>query len=199
MPSSYTALGLEKQAAGENTNTWGANKLNDMIQRVDYLVGGYTAVAITGDYSLTSSNSSTAVADNTARQAQLKFTGTLAANATITVPPVGMHWSIWNATNKNLVISTGAGNTITIDAGDKTLVWCDGSACHTIFFGGLALKEYIAAVTATAGAVPGVAGNAGKYLYTDGASAYWKQAATTDLSDYQTAIVGLQVAMAVAL
>lgn len=199
MPSSYTDLGLELQAAGENTNLWGAPRLNDTLQRVSYLVGGYQSVAITGDYTLTTSNSTTAQASNTGRQALLKFTGTLSANATITVPSVGMKWSIWNATNKVLTISTGAGNTVTIDAGDKTVVWCDGSACHTIYFGGLSLKDYIAAVTASAGAVPGVTGNAGKYLYTDGASAFWRQPATADLSDYNTAILGVQVALAVAL
>lgn len=199
MPSTYTPLGFEQQAAGENTNTWGSPKLNNAIGRIDGAIGGYYAVAITGSTSLTTSNSSTADADNTGRKALLKFTGTLAANATITVPSVGMKWLIWNATNKVLTFTTGAGNTVTIDAGDKTVVWCDGSACHTIYFGGLSLKDYIASVTATAGAVPGVTGNAGKYLYTDGASAFWRQPATADLSDYNTAILGVQVALAVAL
>jgi hypothetical protein len=199
MPSSYTPLGFELQAAGENTNTWGSPRLNNALGRIDGAIGGYYSVAITGSYALTTSNSSTADVDNTGRRALLKFTGSLAANATITVPSVGFSRLIWNATNKVLTFTTGAGNTVTIDAGDKTAVWCDGSDCHTIYFGGLALKDYIAAVTASAGAVPGVTGNAGKFLYTDGASAYWKQAATTDLSDYQTAILGVQVALAVAL
>lgn len=199
MPSSYSPLGFELQAAGENTNTWGAPKLNAALSRIDGVIGGYYAVAITGSYALTTSNSSTADADNTGRRALLKFTGTLAANATITVPSVGMKWLIWNATNKVLTFTTGAGATVTIDAGDKTIVWCDGSACYTVEFGGLSLKDYIAAVTASAGAVPGVTGNAGKYLYTDGVSAFWRQPATADLSDYNTAILGVQVALAVAL
>lgn len=199
MPSAYTPLGFEQQAAGEGTNVWGAPKLNNVIGRIDSVIGGYYAVAITGSYALTTSNSSTADADNTGRRALLKFTGTLSANATITVPSVGMKWLIWNATNKALTFTTGAGATVTIDAGDKTIVWCDGSACYTVEFGGLSLKDYIAAVTASAGAVPGVTGNAGKYLYTDGVSAFWRQPATADLSDYQTAILGVQVALAVAL
>lgn len=199
MPSSYSPLGFELQAAGENTNTWGAPKLNAALSRIDGVIGGYYAVAITGSYALTTSNSSTADADNTGRRALLKFTGTLAANATITVPSVGMKWLIWNATNKVLTFTTGAGATVTIDAGDKTIVWCDGAACYTVEFGGLSLKDYIAAVTASAGAVPGVTGNAGKYLYTDGVSAFWRQPATADLSDYNTAILGVQVALAVAL
>lgn len=201
MPSSYSPLGFELQAAGENTNTWGAPKLNAALSRIDGAIGGYYAVAITGSTSLTTSNSSTADADNTGRKALLKFTGTLAANATITVPSVGMKWLIWNATNKALTFSTGAGATVTIDSGDKTVVWCDGSACYTIEFGGYDLKAYITAQTASAGAVPGTVGQLGKFLKVtvDGSAPTWVQPATTDLSDYQTAILGVQVALAVAL
>lgn|SRR5574343_168016 len=199
MPSSFTPLGLEQQAAGENTNTWGAPKLNNVLGRIDNLIGGYYLVTLTGDYSLTTSNSSTAQADNTGRQALLKFNGTLSANATITVPSVSYRRFVWNNTNKALVFTTGAGATVTVDAGDKTIVECDGSACHTITFGNLSLKDYIAAISASAGAVPGVTGNAGKYLYTDGASAFWRQPSTADLSDYNTLVLGVQVAFAVAL
>jgi ABC-type Fe3+-hydroxamate transport system substrate-binding protein len=201
MPSSYTPLGFEQQAAGEGTNVWGAPKLNNALGRIDSAIGGYYAVAITGSTSLTTSNSSTADADNTGRRALLKFTGSLAANATITVPSVGFSRLIWNATNKVLTITTGAGNTVTIDAGDKTVVWCDGSDCHTIYFGGYDLKAYITAQTASAGAVPGTVGQLGKFLKVtvDGSAPTWQQVSTTDLSDYQTAILGIQVALAVAL
>lgn len=199
MPSSYSQNGLELQAAGENLNTWGAPKLNNTLKRVNWLCTGYQAVAITGDYTLTSSNSSATQSDFQAFHALLKFTGSLSANATITVPSLGMKWAVHNATNKALTFTTGAGNTVTVDADDKTVLWCDGTEVHGIEYGGLDLKDYIAAVTASAGAVPGVTGNAGKFLYTDGSSAYWKQPQTTDLGDYQTAIVGVQVALAVSL
>ncbi len=200
MPSSYSENGLELQAAGENLNTWGDTKLNNTLKRVNYLVTGYQAIAITGDYSLTSSQSSTSAADFQAYNSLLKFTGTLSANATITVPSKMMRWSIYNATNKALTISTGAGATVAIDAGDRVLVDCDGSACYTTGYGGLALKDYIAAaVIGATGSLPALTGNAGKFLYTDASSSYWKQVNTTDLGDYLTAIVGKQVALAVAL
>ena len=60
------------------------------------------------------------------------------------------------------------------------------------------LRHVMEAVT-EAGAVPGVTGNAGKYLYTDGVSAFWRQPSTADLSDYNNLILGVQVALAVAL
>lgn len=195
MPSSYSAsLRVELQYTGENINLWG-DKLNAALSRLDSSIAGWTTIAITGDYTLTTANGS---ADE-ARAAMLKFTGTLAANASITIPSVSKTYFVYNATDKVLTFTTGAGATVTVDAGDKTVIFCDGSAVHTITFGTYDLKTYITSMTASAGAVPGVVGHAGKVLYTDGASAYWKQVSTLDLSDYQTAILGVQVAMAVAL
>ena len=58
MPSSFTPrLRLELQAAGENLNTWGAPKLNNVIARLDFAVAGRNGVALSGaPYSLTASN-----------------------------------------------------------------------------------------------------------------------------------------------
>lgn len=197
MPSSYTtSLRFEAQLTGENLNTWGA-LLSNTLARVDDSIAGYLSIAITGNYSITAANTN-ASADE-ARRAHLKFTGTLASNSTITIPSVSKSYWIWNATNRTLTVTTGSGSTYAIEAGDKLPVWCDGTNVNGLSYGSYNLKDYIAAQTASAGAVPGVVGNAGKFLKTDGATATWQQAATTDLSDYLTAIVGLQVAMAVAL
>jgi hypothetical protein len=168
MPSSWTDLGFELQAAGEDLNTWGDPKLNNSLKRINYAIGGYQPIALTGDYTLTSSNTSTTQSDFQARNSLLKFTGTLSVAATITVPSTPMRWSIWNATNKTLTITTGAGNTALVEAGDCIPVECDGMAMRTISFGGYNLKDYITAFTASAGAVPSPIGNAGKYLYSDG-------------------------------
>lgn len=195
MPSSWSSsLRFELQFTGENINLWGA-KLNTVLEHADYSIAGWLTKAITGDYTLTTANA----ADDEARAAMLKFTGALAANSTITIPSVSKSYFVYNATNKVLTVTTGAGSTVLIDAGDKTVVYCDGGGVHTITFGALGLKDYIAAVTASAGAVPGVTGNAGKFLYTNGASAYWKEVQSTDLGDYASNILGVQVAMAVAL
>jgi hypothetical protein len=188
MPSSYsTSLRFELQYTGENVNTWGA-RLDNTLARVDDAIAGYVAIALTGDYSLQSSNDNTSADE--ARRAFLKFTGTLAANATVTLPSVSKHYWIWNATNKVLTISLGAGNTVTIDAGDKAGVWSDGTNInHDAYFGGYGLKDYIAAsVLAATGSLPSVTGNAGKVVYTDGATAYWKQIQSTDIGDFEAAV-----------
>lgn len=201
MPSTWTDLDFEMQAAGENNNTWGADHLNNAISRINSAFGGYLSIAITGDYTLTTTRPTTSMvpADFSGRIALLKFTGALAANATITVPATAMSRSIWNATNKVLTITTGAGSTVTIDAGDKNVVWCDGSGVHQITFGSLGLKDYIIAASAGGGAVPTPIGNAGKYLYSDGANVLWRQPLAADIGDYETNIKGLALAFAVAL
>ena len=200
MPSSYTDLGFELQAAGENTNTWGAPKLNAALSRINYAIAGYLSIALTGNYTMTSSNSSTTPSDFSGRNSLLKWTGTLSANATITVPSVPMQWMMYNATNKTLTFTTGAGTTAVVETGDTIPIYSDGTNVRTLGYGSYNLKDYIAAqVLSGSASYPSIVGNAGKYLYTDGASALWRQPATADLSDYNTAVLGVQVALAVAL
>lgn len=200
MPSTYTALGFEKQAAGENLNTWGAPHLNNTIDRINYAIAGYVAIAVTGDTVLTSSNSSTSQADFQGRNSLLKFTGTAGA-ATITVPSTPMTWLLWNATNGALTITTGSGLTVVMDPDDKLTVWCDGTNVQQPGYAGLSIKAYAdqLAFTANAGNLPAQLGNAGKFVTTNGTVASWTAIASTNLSDYATAILGVQVALAVAL
>lgn len=198
MPSSYsTNLRFELQFTGENINTWGI-LLDNTFARVDDSIAGYVALAVTGDYSLQSANTNTAADE--ARRAHLKFTGALAANATITIPAVSKSYWIWNATNKTLTITTGSGNTATVEAGDILPVWSDGTNVKSTTYGGYNLKDYIASMTATAGAVPGTTGNLGKFLKVtvDGGASTWQAVNTTDLGDY-AAFFGRVVALSVAL
>jgi hypothetical protein len=201
MPSTFTGLGFEMQAAGEGLNVWGAPKLNGVIARINYAIAGYLPIAITGDYTPTSSNSATLATGFEARNSLLKFTGTLAANATITMPGTPMQWMINNATNKTLTITTGSGSTVTVEAGDTIPVYCDGTNVRTLMYGAYNLKDYIASVSASAGAVPGTTGNLGKFLKVtvDAGPPTWQAINTTDLGDYLTNILGKQVALAVSL
>lgn len=196
MPSSWTASGrLEKQFPGENISLWG-DKLDVVLDRVDYLVCGWlTKALVSTPYSLTTANAG----DDEARAAMLKFTGG-AGPWVVQIPPVPKTYFIWNATTGAVTITTGSGATIAIDTGDKVLIKCDGANVVTPGYGGLSIKDYIAAaVLGATGSLPAVTGNAGKYVYTDGVSSFWRQPRTSDLLDYATAIIGLQVALAVAL
>lgn len=195
MPSSWSpSLRFELQFTGENINLWG-EKLNAVLGHADYAVAGWLVKTISGDYALTTANA----ADDEARAAMIKLSGTLLVNSTITLPAVSKQYFIWNNTAKVLTFTTGAGSTVSIDAGDKTVIYCDGAGVHTITFGALSLKDYIIAASAGAGAVPTPIGNAGKYLYSDGTNVLWRQPSTADLSDYSSLVLGVQVALAAAL
>lgn len=217
----FNDLGFEKQAAGTDLNTWGDPKLNNVIDRIRYAISGFVSIAVTGDYTLTSANSSTDQADFQGRNGILKFTGTLAADATITVPTVPMRWMVWNATNKVLTFSTGSGLTATVQAGENVLLSCDATNVKRVQgtdFGGaqitdvadpttaqgVATKNYAdnLAFTANAGNLPAQAGSAGKFVTTNGTVATWQQLTSADLSDTaarDTAATARAVALAVAL
>lgn len=196
MPSSPSpSLRLEEMSTGEKINLWG-DLLNAVVALLDGAIAGMATIPLTGDYTLTAKNF---VADE-ARNAILRFTGTLATSATVTIPNVSKVYVAWNATNKAVTITTGSGSAITIDPGDIVLVFCDGAQVLTLSYGGLSVKDFIAAsVLAATGSLPAVTGNAGKFVFTDGTSSFWKAVNTTDLSDYQAKILGVQVALAASL
>lgn len=196
MPSSYSSrLRLEKQAAGENLNTWGAPKLNTVIDRVDFSIAGISTIALTGAYALTSSNT----ADDEARSAILKFTG--AGPFTVTIPSSSKIYHIWNACTETTTITTGAGTTVAVSATEVVVVFCDGTNVKKIAptdFGGVrvtgvatpsantdaANKAYVDAASFNAVNLPAQAGNAGKFVTTDGTTASWAFPVVASISDY---------------
>ena len=60
MASTYTGLGVELQATGENAGTWGT-KTNTNLQILEQISGGFTQQALTsgGTVTLTASDGST--------------------------------------------------------------------------------------------------------------------------------------------
>lgn len=196
MPSSWSSsLRFELQFPGENINLWG-DKLDVVLQHVDTAIAGWLTKALTASpYQLTTANAG----DDEARAAMLKFTGG-AGPWTVQIPALSKAYSIWNATSGVITVTTGSGATVAIDPGDIVAVTCDGTNVKTPGYGGLGIKDYIAAaVIGATGSLPATTGNAGKFLFTDGSSSYWKTVQSTDLGDYATKIVGVQVALAVAL
>lgn len=179
MPSNYTvSLRFEMQFTGENVNTWGEH-LNSTIKRIDYAIAGLLSLPVTANTTLTTSNS----ADDQARAAMLNFTG--AGGFAVTIPSVSKTYIVQNSAALAVIVTTGSGTTVTVDPEDILHLTCDGTNVRELGFDGLGIKAYIASVALGAsGALPATAGNAGKYVYTDGSVAYWKTVTLTDLSDW---------------
>ena len=179
MPSTYTAsLRLEMQAAGENLNTWGAPKLNNVISRIDQAIAGRSAIELAGDKTLTSANS----ADDEARRAILDFTGN--GPATVTLPSVSKVYLVRNAATGAVTLTTGAGAVAAVDPGDVTIVACDGTNVFPLGVAGQCLKAYVEGVawSYNAGALPAQAGNAGRFVKTDGETAGWASLEAADVA-----------------
>ncbi len=124
MASTYTPLGIEKQATGENAGTWGT-KTNTNLEIVEQISGGYTTQAVTdgSDTTLSVSDGSTGA---TLAHRVIEFTGSLTASRNVTIPlDVQNFYFLKNATSgsQNVVFkyATGTGTSATV-ANGKTVI-----------------------------------------------------------------------------
>ena len=124
MASTYTPLGVELQATGENAGTWGT-KTNTNLQIIEQIAGGFTQQAVTdgADTDLSVSDGSTGA---TLAHRVIEFTGSLTASRNVTIPlDVQNFYILKNATSgsQNVVFKydTGTGTSVTIGNG-KTVI-----------------------------------------------------------------------------
>lgn len=120
--------GARQQSQGSNTNTWGDDKLNEVLRLLDRGSKGYQALAMTGSTTLSWTNY---VATNNGQCAILKLTGSLSAAANLVVPSVEWAWDVvWNTTGQTITMKTSAGTGVAIPTGRKVKVFCDASDCY---------------------------------------------------------------------
>jgi hypothetical protein len=128
MASTYSSdLKLELMATGENAGTWGT-KTNNNLNLVQQGVAGYQAIDVA------SSDVALAMTDGTvsnARNATLKFTGTLAANRTVTIPnSIEKVYNLVDGTNHanyTLTFKTASGSGVLLCEGNNYVVYSDGT------------------------------------------------------------------------
>ena len=148
MASTYTALGVELMATGENAGTWGT-KTNTNLQIVEQISGGYTAVNFgsDADVALSVSDGSTGAA---LAHRVLEFTssGSLTATRNCTIPlDVQQFYVLKNSTTGGQSITfkyvSGSGNSVTITNGSSVVAYAkadDGTNpnIESINIGGIA-------------------------------------------------------------
>ena len=76
MASTYTDLGLELMATGENAGTWGT-KTNANLSLVEQLTGGHLSVSIAGGAQTTDLDIDNGALTGTAQQRVIPITGTI--------------------------------------------------------------------------------------------------------------------------
>src|SRR6056300_1887870 len=104
MASSYSDLGLELMVTGENSGTWG-DKTNSNLNLVQQAIAGYQEVSIAGGAQTTALVMSDAAISN-ARNAVIKFTGTITGNQIVTIP---------DSIEKTYIISNGTTGAFTVE------------------------------------------------------------------------------------
>ena len=85
MASTYTPLGVELQATGENAGTWGT-KTNTNLQIFEQIVGGFTQQSIAGGAQNTDLSVSDGSTGAVLSHRMIEFTGTITGNQVVRIP-----------------------------------------------------------------------------------------------------------------
>jgi len=123
MASTYTPLGIEKMATGENAGTWGT-KTNANLDLIEQVLGGYKAVSIAGGAGTTALTVADGALTGTAQARMIEFTGSITGNRIVTIPlDVENFYILKNTTSGAYTVqfkyASGSGDTFTFSATNK--------------------------------------------------------------------------------
>ena len=140
MASTFTDLGIELMATGENAGTWG-NKTNANLNLIEQLTGGFLEVSIAGSAQTTDLDIDNGALTGKAQNRVLKLTGTITGNQIVTFPLLTENfYIIENGTSGaytvQLKAASGSGATVTFATDDKgyKFIYLDGVATNTGVF-----------------------------------------------------------------
>ena len=123
MASTYTGLGVELQATGENAGTWGT-KTNTNLQILEQISGGFTQQSIAGGAQTTTLSVSDGSTGAVLAHRMIEFTGTITGNQIVTIPlDVQTFYFLRNSTSGAYTVQfkyvSGSGDSFTFSATDK--------------------------------------------------------------------------------
>ena len=137
MASTFTDLGLELMATGENAGTWGT-KTNANLSLIEQLTGGYLSQAVTDSGTPTALTIADGALTGTAQQRVIELTGSISGARIVTFPLLTENiYIIKNSTSGAYTLQlkavSGSGATVTFSATDKgyKLIYLDGVATNT--------------------------------------------------------------------
>ena len=123
MASTYTPLGIELQATGENAGTWGT-KTNTNLSLVEQISGGYIAKSIAGSAQTTALSVSDGSTGAELAHRMIEFTGTITGNQIVTIPIDVQTFSFLRTSTAgahtvHFKYASGSGDSFTFSASDK--------------------------------------------------------------------------------
>ena len=134
MASTFSNLGLNLQATGENSGTWG-ELTNVNLQEIDNAIAGVVTITLTGNTTLafTSNATSTTYTDEAGRNKTIILSGALSATTvTVSVPNIEKDYVIINNSGATATISSGGSTTVSIATGSKNYVIVDPATTSVI-------------------------------------------------------------------
>ena len=137
MASTFTDLGLELMATGENAGTWGT-KTNANLSLVEQLTGGVNSQAVTDSGTPTALTIADGALTGTAQHRVIELTGSITGARIVTFPLLTENfYFIKNGTSGAYTVqikaASGSGATVTFGATDKgyKIIYLDGVATNT--------------------------------------------------------------------
>jgi hypothetical protein len=137
MASTYTDLGLELMATGENAGTWG-DKTNANINLIEQLTGGVNSQAVTDSGTPTALTIADGALTGTAQHRVIELSGSITGNRVVTFPLLTENfYFIKNGTSGAYTVQlkavSGSGATVTFGATDKgyKIIYLDGVSTNT--------------------------------------------------------------------
>ena len=137
MASTYTPLGVELMATGENAGTWGT-KTNTNLNIIEQISGGYVELSIAGGAGTQAVDKTDGGTGSAVATRVIKFTGSITGNRVITFPVLTENFYLINngtsgAYTVQLKAASGSGATVTWASDDKgwKLVYFDGVSTNT--------------------------------------------------------------------
>ncbi len=123
MASTFTDLGIELMATGENAGTWGT-KTNSNLNLIEQLTGGFNTQSIAGGAQTTALTIVDGNTTGTAQHRMIEFTGSISGNQIVTIPlDVETFYFLRNSTSGSHTVqfkyASGSGATFTFAATDK--------------------------------------------------------------------------------
>jgi hypothetical protein len=130
MASTFSPLGIELQATGENAGTWGT-KTNTNLQLVEQIAGGFTqqAVSDSGDTDLSVTDGGTGA---TLAHRMIEFTGSLSAGRNVTIPiDVQTFYFLKNSTSGSQDVTfkyvSGSGSSVAVAPASVKIVFASAN------------------------------------------------------------------------
>ena len=124
MASTFTPLGVELQATGENAGTWGT-KTNTNLELIEQIAGGFIQKSIAGGAQTTALAVTDGGTGAELAHRMIEFTGTITGNQIVTIPnDVQNFYILKNSTSGAYTVqfkyATGSGDSFTFSATTKT-------------------------------------------------------------------------------